>query len=117
MRVMKVALAAALLACAGSPAAAQQYFGQNQVHYDRFDWQVLETEHFQVHYYPAIADAAMIAARMAERAYALGARVGPLCRRHWATLEQLRQAEGDAAGVGSAREQIQACRVTGPERY
>lgn len=58
-----------------------------------------------------------LAGSLAERAYALGARVGPLCRRHWATLEQLRQAEGDAAGVGSAREQIQACRVTGPERY
>ena len=46
----------------------------------------------------------------------LADRVGALCRRHWATLEQLRQAEGDAAGAGSAREQIQACRVTGPER-
>jgi len=58
-----------------------------------------------------------LAQTLAERAYALGSRVGPLCRRHWATLEQLRQAEADAAGAASAREQIQACRVTGPERY
>lgn len=58
-----------------------------------------------------------LAGSLAERAYALGARVGPLCRRHWATLEQLRLGEGDAAGAASAAGQIQACRVTGPVRY
>ena len=58
-----------------------------------------------------------LAGSLAERAYALGARVGPLCRRHWATLEQLRLGEGDAAGAASASEQIRACRVTGPVRY
>ena len=58
-----------------------------------------------------------LAAQLAERAYALGAQVGPLCRRHWATLEQIRLREGDAAGVASARTQIQGCRVAGPERY
>lgn len=58
-----------------------------------------------------------LAASLAERAYALGSRVGPLCRRHWATLEQLRLSEGDAAGVEAARAGIEACRVTGPARY
>ena len=58
-----------------------------------------------------------LAARLAERAYALGAQVGPLCRRHWATLEQIRLRQDDAAGVASARTQIQGCLVTGPERY
>lgn len=58
-----------------------------------------------------------LAGQLAERAYALGAQVGPLCRRHWATLEQLRLRDGDAAGVASARAQVEACRVTGPERY
>ncbi|HUF27780.1 MAG TPA: BamA/TamA family outer membrane protein [Gemmatimonadaceae bacterium] len=52
-----------------SPASAQGYFGQNQVQYDKFDWQVLETEHFLIHYYEAEAQAAHDAARMAERAY------------------------------------------------
>ena len=47
-----------------------QYFGQNQVQYDRLRWRVIETEHFQVHYYPQIADVAPDAARMAERSYA-----------------------------------------------
>lgn len=58
-----------------------------------------------------------LAGTLAERAYALGAQVGPLCRRHWATLEQLRLREGDDAGAAGAREQIAGCRVTGPERY
>ena len=47
-----------------------QFFGQNQVQYDRLRWRVIETEHFQVHYYPEIAEVAPDAARMAERSYA-----------------------------------------------
>lgn len=57
------------------------------------------------------------AAALAERAYVLGAQVGPLCRRHWATLEQLRLREGDAEGAESARVQTAGCRVAGPERF
>ncbi|HZF66897.1 MAG TPA: hypothetical protein VEZ47_02550 [Gemmatirosa sp.] len=53
-----------------APAGAQLYFGQNLVQYDRLDWRVVETEHFRVHYYPAEREAAMDAARMAERSYA-----------------------------------------------
>lgn len=49
--------------------AAQQYFGQNHVQYDRLDWKVIETEHFRIHYYPQIAATARIAASMAERSY------------------------------------------------
>jgi|SRR5690554_349663 len=58
-----------------------------------------------------------LAGSLAERAWVLGAQVGPLCRRHWATLEQLRLGEGDHGGAALAREQIAACRVTGPVRY
>jgi ribosome silencing factor RsfS/YbeB/iojap len=53
-----------------SSLGAQSYFGQNQVQYDRFDWKVIGTEHFQVFYYPPEERAATDAARMAERAYA-----------------------------------------------
>jgi Tol biopolymer transport system component len=49
---------------------AQQYFGMNQVQYKHFNWRVLETEHFLVHYYPEERASAMEAARMAERTYA-----------------------------------------------
>ncbi len=37
-----------------SPMWAQvgYYFGQNKVLYKDFEWAVLRTEHFDVHYYP-----------------------------------------------------------------
>lgn len=57
------------------------------------------------------------ATQLAERAYALGAQVGPLCRRHWITLEQVRLSTGDAAGAVQARSQADGCRVAGPARY
>ena len=71
MRLVKFAafvLAAAIL----SPVEveAQQYFGQNQVQFDKFQWKVIETAHFTIHYYPEERDGIMDAARMAERSYA-----------------------------------------------
>jgi Flp pilus assembly protein TadD len=57
------------------------------------------------------------AERLATRAHELGARVGPLCRRHWATVEQARLLAGDAGGAAAARERIVGCRVQGPTRY
>ena len=72
----RLGVALALLAFVVAPAArAQGYFGQNQVQYDRFDWQVIETEHFLVHYYPAEREAATDAARLAERSYARLSRI------------------------------------------
>lgn len=56
------------------------------------------------------------AAALARRAYELGSRVGPLCRRHWATIEQAALAAGQAADAASAREQIGACTVPGLQR-
>ncbi len=58
-----------------SRANAQQYFGQNQVQYRHFDWRVLETEHFKIHYYPAEQGSVKDVARMAERAYARQSRI------------------------------------------
>jgi Tol biopolymer transport system component len=71
---MAVGVALATLTVAG-PVKAQEYFGQNQVQYRHFDWRVLETEHFLVHYYPDERTATMDAARMAERSYARLSRV------------------------------------------
>ncbi|MDE3171811.1 MAG: PD40 domain-containing protein [Gemmatimonadota bacterium] len=68
-------LGLALCFAAGRPLAAQDYFGQNQVQYARFDWHVLETEHFLIYYYPAERAATMQAARMAERDYARLSRI------------------------------------------
>jgi Tol biopolymer transport system component len=53
----------------GAVPASAQYFGQNKVQYDDFDFQVLKTEHFDIYYYPEAEQAAHDAARMAERWY------------------------------------------------
>ncbi|TWT20112.1 hypothetical protein FQY83_10205 [Luteimonas marina] len=57
------------------------------------------------------------AGQLAERAFALGAQVGPLCRRHWATIEQVRLVAGDAEGAASAKRQVDGCKVAGPNRF
>ncbi|HXD75192.1 MAG TPA: BamA/TamA family outer membrane protein [Vicinamibacterales bacterium] len=49
--------------------AAAQSFGRNKVHYDDLDFRVLETAHFDIHYYSAEHDAVVDAARLAERWY------------------------------------------------
>lgn len=83
------------------------------------------------------------AAALARRAFDMGAKVGPLCRRHWATIRQriafdLRQLDAQVAAgplkgetldawtqakarlsqEGAEAEQAQAaCTLTGPPRY
>lgn len=52
------------------PATAQaQYFGRNKVQYEHFDFKVLQTDHFDVYFYPNEREAADIASRMPERWY------------------------------------------------
>lgn len=63
-----------------------------------------------------LADPAGAEAR-ARRAYDLGAKVGPLCRRHWATVRQVRLLGGDAVGAAAAQVQAGACKVAGPNRF
>jgi Tol biopolymer transport system component len=47
-----------------------QYFGQNKMQYQDFNFKILESRHFDIYYYPDEEKAAKIAARMAERWYA-----------------------------------------------
>src|SRR5438128_11647634 len=61
---------AAALALFGVAPLAAQYFGQNKVQYQAFDFRIIQTEHFEIYYYPAERTAALDAARMAERWYA-----------------------------------------------
>jgi hypothetical protein len=69
-------LALLLAFSAALPAVASaQYFGQNKVQYKTFDFQIIQTEHFDVYFYPREREAAMDAARMAERSYARLSRV------------------------------------------
>ena len=60
-------LLAVALGCVVPAPAWAQYFGQNKVPYERLDFRVLKTEHFDVYFYPEEEAAAGLAARMAER--------------------------------------------------
>src|SRR5438128_5800555 len=71
----RIAAAVAVLVLAGTAPLVAQYFGQNKVQYRTFDFQISQTEHFEVYYYPAERVAALDAARMAERWYARLSRV------------------------------------------
>jgi len=51
-----------------SPARAQ-YFGRNKVQYEKFDFKVMKTEHFDIFFYPQEQRAVETAARLAERWY------------------------------------------------
>jgi hypothetical protein len=55
--------------------ASAQFFGRNKVQYRSFDFKVIETEHFDIYYYEDEREAALDAARMAERAYARLSRI------------------------------------------
>jgi hypothetical protein len=52
-----------------------QYFGRNKVQYEEFEFQILRTDHFDIHYYPEAEEAIEDAARMAERWYTRLSRV------------------------------------------
>ncbi len=66
---------AAALAFFGAAPLVGQYFGQNKVQYSTFDFRIIQTEHFDVYYYPAERTGALDAARMAERWYARLSRI------------------------------------------
>jgi Tol biopolymer transport system component len=61
-------LLAAVLALLPARSEAQ-YFGSNKVQYEKFDFKVLKTDHFDIYYYPEEQAAVQLAARMAERWY------------------------------------------------
>ncbi|MFO7445749.1 MAG: hypothetical protein R6W90_05245 [Ignavibacteriaceae bacterium] len=44
-----------------------QYFGRNKIQYENFDFRILETDHFDIYYYPEEAEAVYDAAVMLER--------------------------------------------------
>jgi Tol biopolymer transport system component len=59
-------LSTVLLISAVAPASGQ-YFGQNKVQYERFDFQVARTDRFDIYFYPEIKEGVEVAARLAER--------------------------------------------------
>lgn len=69
------AVCAALVLLALPTQVAAQYFGRNKVQYDNFDFKILKTPHFDIHFYPEEAAAVEDAARMSERWYERFARL------------------------------------------
>ncbi|HEX7081696.1 MAG TPA: BamA/TamA family outer membrane protein [Gammaproteobacteria bacterium] len=68
--IIGVLLAATAALPALLPVAAEaQYFGRNKVLWERFEFEILETEHFLIHYYPRGAPHAEYVAALAERWY------------------------------------------------
>lgn len=49
--------------------ASAQYFGRNKVQYETFDFKILQTPHFDIHFYPEEGSAVEDAVRMSERWY------------------------------------------------
>ena len=52
-----------------------QYFGRNKVQYQKFDFKILKTKHFDIYYYPEFKAVAEESARMAERWFARISRI------------------------------------------
>ncbi|MFH1896951.1 MAG: BamA/TamA family outer membrane protein [Candidatus Desantisbacteria bacterium] len=53
-----------------SSVSAQNEFGKNKVRYNKVDWKILKTEHFEVYHDQKTENLARVAASMAEEAYA-----------------------------------------------
>ncbi|MBR9991347.1 MAG: PD40 domain-containing protein [Gemmatimonadetes bacterium] len=68
-RVLFYLLTVSFLLIDTSPAAGQ-YFGRQKVQYETFDWRIMETERFDIHFYPEEQTVTTDAARMSERWYA-----------------------------------------------
>jgi Tol biopolymer transport system component len=68
-------LGAVVLVLASALPVEAQYFGRNKVQYDSFDFEVLETPHFDIHYYPEAGAVIEDVSRMAERWYERFARL------------------------------------------
>ena len=71
----RMVAAALVLGFALPGSAAAQYFGRNKVMYAKFNFKIIQTQHFDIHYYDREEKAALDVARMAERSYAKLARI------------------------------------------
>jgi Tol biopolymer transport system component len=66
-RLTGLVLVAILLGWLLPSTAAAQHFGGNKVQYRTFDFEVLQTEHFDIYFYPEAREGVELAARSAER--------------------------------------------------
>ena len=69
LAVFVAAVACGLASDATAQTPYMPYYGKNLVRYDRFDWQIYKTEHFEIYYYPSIEQQLERVAGYAESAY------------------------------------------------
>src|SRR6266498_6079109 len=71
--IVLIALSALFVGGPASVATAQTtmvpYFGKNNIHYDKFDWHIYKTDHFEIYYYPDLERHLERVAGYAESAY------------------------------------------------
>src|SRR5215813_7700789 len=71
--LLPVLMIAAVVAGWAADAAAQTpfvpYYGKNNIHYDKFDWHIYTTDHFEIFYYPELEQHLERVAGYAESAY------------------------------------------------
>ncbi len=69
--IFNTSLLLALVLTLALPAlvSSQFYFGRNKIQYDNFDWQVLESDHFNLYYYKGEEQLAQAAIFFAEEAF------------------------------------------------
>src|SRR5215467_14893556 len=68
-----VAVLAAVVAGWSAQLSAQTpfvpYYGQNKIHYDKFEWHIYTTDHFEIFFYPELEKHIERVAGYAESAY------------------------------------------------
>jgi hypothetical protein len=115
------AVAAALVGQARAAAAQTQmvpYFGKNNIHYDKFQWHIYTTDHFEIYYYPEMEKHLERVAGYAESAYQqvsadlkhdLSFKVPLILFKTHSEFEQQNVASPDASseGVGAFAEPVQ----------
>jgi hypothetical protein len=115
------AVAAALVGQARAVAAQTQmvpYFGKNNIHYDKFEWHIYTTDHFEIYYYPEMEKHLERVAGYAESAYQqvsadlkhdLSFKVPLILFKTHSEFEQQNVASPDASseGVGAFAEPVQ----------
>ena len=69
-RFLQQAAFAIALAVCGARTADAQYFGRNKVQYEKFDWRIMKSDHFDLFFYPAESLKVHDAGRQQERWYA-----------------------------------------------
>jgi len=110
-----VALGFATAAAAQTPMVP--YFGKNNIHYDKFDWHIYTTDHFEIYYYPELEKHLERVAGYAESAYQqisadlkhdLSFKVPLIIFKTHSEFEQQNVAPGAATeGVGAFAEPVQ----------